>query len=113
MQQVHVINTITVPEGMEAQAESVRADYVRYFQKQDGFVGSTFYKSLEREPDGAIKYVNVVVWETRAHFERVVNQGFQNAQGENSDGLRVLGKGFPEPIVVSPGRYSVIETTGA
>ena len=113
MQEVHVINTIIVPEGMEAQAESARAEYVRYFQKQDGFVGSTFYKSLEREPDGAVKYVNVVVWETRAHFERVVNQGFQNAQGENSDGLHVLGKGLPEPMVVSPGLYSVIETTGA
>ena len=113
MHQVHVINTITVPEGMEAQAESVRAEYVRYFQKQDGFVGSTFYKSLERAADGSIQYINTVVWATRAHFERVVNQGFQDANGENSDGLRVLGKGFPEPIVVSPGRYSVIDETGA
>lgn len=112
MQQVHVINTITVPEGMEANAESVRAAYVQYFQEQDGFVGSTFYKSLERAADGSIQYVNVVVWASQAHFERVVNQGFQNANGENSDGLRVLGKGFPEPIVVSPGRYSVIEKTG-
>lgn len=113
MQQVHVINTITVPEGMEAQAESVRAQYVAYFQKQDGFAGSTFYKSLDRESNGSIKFVNVVVWATYAHFERVVNKGFQDAQGENSDGMRVLGEGFPEPIVVSPGRYQVIEQTGA
>jgi len=109
MQQISVINTITVPEGMEAQAEGVRADYVRYFQQQDGFVGSTFYKSLDREADGSLRYVNVVVWASYAHFERVVNKGFQDANGENSDGLRVLGRGFPAPIVVSPGRYSVLE----
>jgi len=55
--------------------------------------------------------VNIVVWESYAHFERVVNKGFANTQGENNDGRRVLGKGFPEPIVVSPGRYKIIAQT--
>ena len=113
MKQVCVINTILVPEGMESEAESVRNEYVEYFQKQDGFVSSTFYRSMSREASGEIKYVNMVVWESVAHFEQVVNKGFQNEQGENSDGMRVLGKGFPAPITVSPGQYHVIGQTVA
>ncbi len=109
MEQVSVINTILVPEGMESKAESVRTEYVEYFSKQEGFVSSTFYKSLERDKNGSIRYVNVVVWSSYDHFEQVVNKGFENEEGENSDGMRVLGKGFPEPIVVSPGRYQIIE----
>lgn len=108
MEQVSVINTILVPKGMEAIAESVRNEYVEYFQKQDGFVSSTFYKAVNREQEGAIQYVNIVVWQSYGHFEQVVNNGFANAQGENSDGMRVLGKGFPEPIIVSPGQYQII-----
>ncbi|KXI27560.1 antibiotic biosynthesis monooxygenase family protein [Paraglaciecola hydrolytica] len=113
MEQVSVINTIIVPQGMEAEAELVRAEYVKYFSKQAGFVSSTFYRSLNREQDGSLKYVNTVVWASYAHFEQVVNQGFQNAEGENSEGMRVLGKGFPEPIVVSPGQYSMISHDGS
>lgn len=112
MEQVSVINTILVPKGMEAAAESIRADYVKYFQQQQGFVSSTFYQSLQREADGAIKYVNIVVWRCYADFERVVNAGFQHQHGENNDGRRVLGKGFPEPIVVTPGQYQIIAQTG-
>ena len=112
MDEVSVINHILVPPGMEAVAESVRDEYVAYFKKQDGFVSSTFYRSIEREQDGSTKYVNTVVWKSYRHFENVVNQGFSNADGENAEGYKVLGKGFPAPIVVSPGRYVVIGKDG-
>ncbi len=108
MPHISVINTISVPAGMEDIAEQVRAEYVAYFERQDGFVSSTFYRSIKREPDNSIRYVNIVVWQSRSHFEKVVNKGFENAQGENADGYRVLGKGFPEPIAVSPGQYEII-----
>lgn len=108
MKQISVINTILVPDGMEAEAESVREVYVEYFKNQDGFISSTFYKSLSREAEGSRQYVNIIVWASYAHFERVVNKGFKSELGENGDGMRVLGKGFPEPIRVSPGQYEVI-----
>jgi heme-degrading monooxygenase HmoA len=108
MAQLSVINTLLVPNDMAIQAESIRADYVEYFQKQDGFVSSTFYKSINSEADDVIKYVNIVVWESSAHFDAVVNLGFQNRDGENKDGRRVLGKGFPEPIIVSAAQYQII-----
>lgn len=110
MNKVSVINTITVPEGMESIAEEVREKYVEYFSKQEGFVESVFYKSIERENDGSIKYVNIVVWETLEAFNSVVNTGFYDENGENADGYKVLGRGFPAPIKVSPGRYiSIVE----
>jgi heme-degrading monooxygenase HmoA len=109
MKHISIINTILVPEGMESQAELVRSEYINYFAKQEGFISSVFYKSTKRESDNAIKYVNIVVWESQLYYEQVVNKGFQNKDGENSDGMRVLGKGFPEPIVVSPGIYQVVE----
>ena len=105
MVKVSIINTITVPEGMEGTAEEIREKYVEYFSKQEGFVESVFYKSIEREKDGSIKYINTVVWESIEAFNRVVNIGFNNEEGQNSDGYKVLGRGFPEPIKVSPGRY--------
>ena len=108
MEQISIINTILVPGGMEAEAELVRCEYVEYFSRQEGFVSSTFYKSLSNEEDGSIKYVNIVVWQSYSHFERVVNKGFENEDGENRDGMRVLGKGFPKPIIVSPGQYHII-----
>lgn len=108
MEQVSVINSISVPKGMEAEAELVRTEYVEYFSKQEGFVSSTFYKSLEKDKEGSSKYVNIVVWASYSHLEKVVNKGFENEAGENKDGMRVLGKGFPEPIVVSPGQYQII-----
>ena len=108
MREINVINTILVPAGMEAEAEKIRAEYIDYFSKQVGFVSSTFYKSINKEADGSTKYVNTVVWASLADFEKAVNQGFQNAEGENRDGMRVLGKGFPEPIIVSPGQYQII-----
>ena len=113
MEQVSVINTITVPKGMEDISEQVRAEYVSYFKEQDGFISSTFYKSINREEDGAIKYVNTVVWQSYSHFEKVVNICFNNATGENSDGKKVLGKGFPDPITISPGQYIILEQTNA
>ncbi len=113
MEQVSVINTITVPKGMETTAEQVRGEYIAYFSEQDGFISSTFYKSIHREDDDSIKYINTVVWASHAHFEKVVNIGFKNAQGENKDGKKVLGKGFPEPIKVSPGQYFIVDQTSA
>jgi heme-degrading monooxygenase HmoA len=112
MQQLSVINTISVPAGMEQQAEQVRQDYVNYFSQQAGFVSSTFYKSIARQEDGCMQYVNIVVWASYEHFAEVVNKGFSNADGENNDGMRVLGRGFPPPIVVSPGQYHVIASNG-
>ncbi|MEH8016356.1 antibiotic biosynthesis monooxygenase [Rheinheimera muenzenbergensis] len=112
MPQLSVINTISVPAGMEQQAEHVRQEYVNYFSKQAGFVSSTFYKSINRQDDGSIQYVNIVVWASYEHFAAVVNNGFANAEGENNDGMRVLGRGFPAPIVVSPGQYQVIASNG-
>lgn len=109
MEHISVINIISVPEGMEAEAESIRSRYVEYFKKQSGFISSTFYRSISREEEGSIKYVNIIVWESKLHFDRVVNKGFDNEDGENSDGMLVLGKGFPEPIKVSPGQYQIIE----
>lgn len=108
MKEVSVINHILVPAGMERVAEAVRDEYVAYFKQQKGFVASTFYRSMDIEQNGSIKYVNIVVWQSYQHYENVVNKGFTNPEGENSDGYKVLGKGFPEPIVVSPGKFIVI-----
>jgi len=113
MDQISVINTIIVPEGMEATAEQVREEYVSYFSEQEGFVSSTFYKSLNREDDGSIKYINTVVWASYPHFDKVVNTGFSNQSGSNSHGKKVLGKGFPEPIKVSPGQYVIVGQVNA
>jgi heme-degrading monooxygenase HmoA len=110
-EEISVINTITVPQGMENEAEAIRDQYVAYFKAQQGFVSSSFYRCISREEDGALRYVNIVVWSSYEAFEKVVNLGFQNADGENKDGMRVLGKGFPEPIVVSPGQFVCIDHT--
>ncbi|MET1256455.1 antibiotic biosynthesis monooxygenase family protein [Aliikangiella maris] len=111
MQTISVINTIIVPRGMESIAEKVREEYVLYFSQQAGFVSSTFYQAINREDDGAIKYINTVVWESYEHYQEVVNIGFTNQDGRNLDGKKVLGKGFPEPIKVSPGQYVVLAHT--
>lgn len=110
MEEVSIINNILVPPGMEKVAELVRNEYVAYFKEQEGFVASTFYRSIDTEQDGSIKYVNTVIWKSFQHYQNVVNQGFSNPEGENNDGYKVLGKGFPAPIKVSPGRYVVIES---
>lgn len=106
MSHVHVINAIEVPKGMESVAEEVRRVYVDYFRTQRGFVGSTFYRA--RDEGSSYSYINVVVWESQEAFEAVVNAGFEDAEGTNVDGMKVLGRGFPAPIVVHPGRYEVI-----
>lgn len=113
MESLSVINIISVPEGMENTAEEVRNEYVKYFEKKKGFVGSTFYRSIDRNDDKSIQYINIVTWQSRADYEAVVNEGFKNPDGENVDGMRVLGKGFPEPINVSPGRYIIVGSDGA
>lgn len=106
MKQISVINFIEVPAGMEEIAVEVREAYVDYFRKKSGFVSSTFYRSVKK--DQKEKYVNIVVWDSIDSFNKVVNLGFSNDQGENSDGMKVLGRGFPEPISVSPCQYEVI-----
>ncbi|MDC2889013.1 antibiotic biosynthesis monooxygenase family protein [Psychrosphaera algicola] len=111
MEQISVINTILVPKGMEETAEKVRNEYIDYFRQQAGFVSSTFYKSINRQNDDSVNYVNTVVWSSKAHFDAVVNLCFKNAEGKNKDGKRVLGKGFPEPIKVNPDQYIVIDKT--
>lgn len=106
MKQISIINLIEVPEGMHVQAIEVRECYVDYFRKQKGFVSSTFYHSVNE--DQKDKYINIVVWDCYDSYLNVVNAGFSNKDGENTDGMKVLGRGFPQPIVVSPGQYEVI-----
>ncbi|NRB40464.1 MAG: antibiotic biosynthesis monooxygenase [Pseudomonadales bacterium] len=106
MKEISVINFIEVPKGMEDEAIQVRNIYVDYFRKQEGFVSSTFFRSLTK--DEWHKYVNIVVWKSQEHFKHVVNLGFDNSDGENNEGMKVLGKGFPSPIRVSPSQYEII-----
>lgn len=103
---ISVINSIKVPKHMTEQAITVRNTYVDYFKRQPGFVSSTFYKSAD--DDSTFNYINVVVWENQEAVDAVVNAGFSNSDGMNRDGLKVLGKGFPAPIEVFPGRYSIV-----
>ena len=77
-----------------------------YFRKQPGFVSATFYKSINA--DNQFNYINIVVWESLEAFQTVVNKGFENEDGLNEDNMKVLGKGFPEPIKIAPGQYEVI-----
>lgn len=106
MKQISVINFIEVPEGMEDTAIKVREEYVNYFRKQKGFISSTFYRSVDK--DNKRKYVNIVVWESYESFTKVVNAGFSSQDGKNTDEMKVLGKGFPKPITVSPCQYEII-----
>lgn len=106
MKEICVINLIDVPSGMEDKAVETREIYVGYFRKQKGFVSSTFYKSINENHKE--KYINIVVWDSYENYLDVVNIGFANAEGMNSDNMKVLGRGFPEPIGVSPGQYEII-----
>ena len=106
MKQISVINSIEVPEGLEDEAEKVRDIYINYFKTKPGFVSSTFYRSINKE--NKFSYVNIVVWDSYESFEAVVNSGFENDEGLNEDNMKVLGKGFPHPIKVSPGQFEVI-----
>jgi heme-degrading monooxygenase HmoA len=106
LKELSVINFIEVPNGMDDEAIHIRNVYVDYFRKQSGFVSSTFYRSVVE--DDWSKYVNIVVWDSLESFENVVNSGFNNEEGENNDGMKVLGKGFPEPIKVLPSHYEII-----
>lgn len=108
MKAISVINLIEVPKGMDDEAIRVRKVYIDYFQTQQGFVSSTFYRSIVDEEWH--KYINIVVWDSYESFQAVVNLGFKNADGINEDGMKVLGKGFPEPIRVLPSQYEVIDS---
>lgn len=106
MKQISVINSIEVPEGHEETAIKIRDIYINYFKTKPGFVSSTFYKSIN--PENTFNFVNIVVWDSYESFEAVVNSGFDNKDGLNEDQMKVLGKGFPEPIKVSPGQFEII-----
>ncbi|MCG8327640.1 MAG: antibiotic biosynthesis monooxygenase [Chitinophagales bacterium] len=106
MKQISVINSIQVPEGHEETAIKVRDIYIEYFKTKPGFVSSTFYKSIN--PDNTFNFINIVVWDSYQSFEAVVNSGFDNVEGLNDDNMKVLGKGFPAPIVVNPGQFETI-----
>jgi heme-degrading monooxygenase HmoA len=106
MKQISVINSIEVPEGHEEIALNIRDVYVAYFKAKPGFVSSTFYRSVS--DTNTYNYVNIVVWDSLESFQAVVNNGFENEDGLNSDEMKVLGKGFPYPIKVSPGQFEII-----
>ena len=106
MKPISVINSIEVPEGHEEMAIEVRDIYINYFKTKPGFVSSTFYKSIN--PDNTFNFVNIVVWDSYESFQAVVNSGFDNEDGLNEDQMKVLGKGFPDPIKVSPWQFEVI-----
>jgi heme-degrading monooxygenase HmoA len=101
MPEISVINIIDVPEGSGDQAIAVRERYANYFRTQPGFVSSTFYRSSN--PKSPRRYINIVVWDSNESYEAVVAAA---TGGE----MKVLGDGFPEPIVISPGRYEIIGT---
>lgn len=106
MKRISVINSIQVPKGHEETAIKTRDIYIEYFKTKPGFVSSTFYKSVN--PDNTFNFVNIVVWDSYESFEAVVNSGFNNIEGLNDDDIKVLGKGFPSPIIVNPGQFQTI-----
>ncbi|MFT5686377.1 MAG: heme-degrading monooxygenase HmoA [Myxococcota bacterium] len=106
MPAVHAINCIEVPTGSEQTAEEIREVYVAYFRRQPGFVSSTFYRATKTAD--AINYVNIVEWASQEACDAVVNRGYEDAEGENADGMKVLGRGFPSPIVIHPGLFERI-----
>lgn len=106
MKKISVINSIQVPKGHEQMAIEIRDVYVNYFKKKTGFVSSTFYKSINS--DNTFNFVNIVVWDSYESFQAVVNRGFDNEDGLNEDDMKVLGKGFPDPIAVNPGQFETI-----
>ncbi|MEP2023388.1 MAG: antibiotic biosynthesis monooxygenase [Reichenbachiella sp.] len=105
---ITVINSIEAPKGWENTAILIRNKYIEYFKSKPGYVSSTFYKSIN--PDNQFNFVNIVVWASKEAFEQVVNEGFKNSDGLNDDEMKVLGKGFPGPIKVSPGQFEIIES---
>ncbi|WP_018126271.1 antibiotic biosynthesis monooxygenase family protein [Balneola vulgaris] len=108
MKPISVINSIEVPEGFEEEAIKVRDIYIAYFKTKKGFVSSTFYKSINA--NNTFDFVNIVVWDSYESFQEVVNSGFDDVDGLNEDNMKVLGKGFPHPIKVSPGQFEVIRS---
>ncbi len=106
MNQVSAINVLEVPEGFEDEAIAVRERYVAYFKQQPGFVSATFYQSINAE--NRYNFINIVVWVSEQAYQAVVKGAAMHAEGENADGMKVLGRGFPEPILVNPGQYKII-----
>lgn len=106
MPHIHAINCIEVPHGYEQCAIDVRAVYIDYLKKQTGYISSIFYRASVHRSH--INFINIVVWESQEAYDAVVNAGYGNSDGENEDGMKILGKGFPDPIKVHPGVYEII-----
>lgn len=106
MKKISVINSIKVPEGHEETAINVRDIYIEYFKSKPGFVSSTFYKSINS--DNSFEFVNIVVWDSYKSLQAMANSGFNNIEGLNDDNMKVLGKGFPPPIIVNPVQFETI-----
>lgn len=49
----------------------------------------------------------MVVWESDA-YQAVVDDSDRDADRTNKDGMKVLGNGFPDKVIVNPGQYEVI-----
>jgi len=71
MKQLHAINILKVPEGYEETAIEVREEYVAYFRNQPGFIGSTCYRSINK--DGKFNFINVVIWDSYESYQAIVN----------------------------------------
>ncbi|PRX54942.1 antibiotic biosynthesis monooxygenase family protein [Flagellimonas meridianipacifica] len=108
MKQISVINAIEVPKGFEEKAIKVRDAYIKYFKTKPGFVSSTFYRTINDK--GKFNFINIVVWDSYKSFQEVVNIGFENDEGLNAGHMKVLGKGFPMPIEVTPGQFEIIRS---
>lgn len=106
MKQIHVINVIEVPNGMEQTAIDVREEYVDYFKTKHGFIGSTFYRSINT--NGKFNFINIVIWDCHDSYMAVVNSAATDKGRINDDGMKVLGNGFPHPIVIHPDQYEII-----
>jgi len=106
MKQISVINSIGVPDGYGEPAINVRDASIQYFKTTLGFVSSTFYHIINCS--NKFNFVNIVVWDSYEPFQSVVNNGFDDEDGLNTDNMKILVKGFPHPIKVSPGQFEII-----
>ena len=106
MSQISIINSLIVPEGLEDEVIEIREQYVEYFKTKPGFVSSTFYRSVNTE--NKFNFINMVVWDSYDAYLAVVNGSDREVDKTNKDGMKVIGNGFPDKVVVNPGQYEVI-----
>lgn len=106
MSQISIINSLIVPDGLENEVIKIREQYVGYFKTKPGFISSTFYRAVNTE--NKFNFINVVVWESYDAYQAVVDDSDRDADRTNKDGMKVLGNGFPDKVIVNPGQYEVI-----